>query len=126
MKKTATFLAIFLIILQVTNSCANRSHKNDPIIIKKFTKVIPNSRNGGPNYSYRTTRNLSQKARLNNLENGFDSIFIRMWYQYKDTVKVFDFHNTNGKWLGQLHIMKISGTIDSVKILNSIVEKKNS
>ena len=82
MKKRYAFLVGLLFLLQLVNSCNNNSDK--PAISQsvdskqEFSKIIPKDNSGKLNFSYRMTKDYTRQTRLNIIENGFDSIFIRL------------------------------------------------
>ncbi len=78
------FLIITLISLSHFCSCNNNSKKvngkNPETKEQKFRRDIPKYKNGVLlNFYFKED---IHKANLQNLENGFDSICIRLWYMY--------------------------------------------
>ncbi len=128
--KTIGKLSFILLIL---NSCCNNSKKtintinhNDTINKYEFVKVLPRSREGKLRYSYELTQELTNKVELKFIENGFDSIYIRLWYiyNYGPTYQVIDFRKTEGKWFAEFCSLKHTKINDSIIIKKMDNEKK--
>ena len=87
-----------------------------PAIIKKpfkqeIVKIIPKNKYGGEYYPYKVIQNDTKRVGLNFLDNGYDSMFIRLWYVYNSTMQVTDLKISNGNWSGEVHNMNL-GFID--------------
>ena len=120
-----TFFARLVFLLLLINSCNNSDKSaNSPNVDGKegFIKIIPNSRNGLPSFAYKETRGYSRQAGLHLIENGFDSLFIRIWY-LNDTIQVLDFKNEHGVWTGVLHKLMTEQNNDSIRIIKTTSEK---
>lgn len=115
-------LTLFLLITSCNNDCGKPglSHNSNA---QEFAKIIPKPRNGGINYSYKMIQEYTKQAKLDTIENGFDSLFIRVWYHSSDTVRVLDLKNKDGGWKGKIHKIISNETRDSIKVLDIMSEE---
>ena len=51
-------------------------------------------------------KSYTEQARLAVIENGFDSMFIRLWYVFDFNLRVVELKKQTGIWSGQLHTLK--------------------
>ena len=67
---------------------------------KDFKKEIPKGKDGQNVYSYKWMKILTEKSKIKNLEEGIDSMCIRLWFSgsFRDTVKVIELKNENHIW----------------------------
>lgn len=101
-------LVIVVCIIELAASCSDKAEGNNFNKKKEFTDTItrdiPLDKKGRPSSYYRNKSNVENKLGLNTLENGFDSIQIRLWYGYafKDSSQLVVLENSNGKWEAKL------------------------
>jgi len=67
---------------------------------KDFKKEIPKNKRGENVYSYTWMKIVTDKSKIENLENGIDSLCIRFWFSgsFGDTVKVIELKNKDHNW----------------------------
>src|SRR5437762_516793 len=71
-----------------------------------FKKEIPCYASGKKDIFYTAIRKFEKIANLDTLENGFDSLQIRIWYNYAKTrsgKKIFSIKRQNKNWTGTLY-----------------------
>lgn len=118
---------IFLLYLNFCISCENKTGTGSMLSIEKtrtdtVIKDIPLKRNGKLPAYYLNKPNVERQLGLNTLENGFDSIQIRIWYGYAfiDTSQLVILKNNNQEWVAELITFKYhtDNSIDSVKAID--------
>ena len=82
---------------------ATTSHESDT-----FKKDIPLDKRGRPKLFYESIRAAEEKMGLTLIEDGFDSLQVRIWYAYafKDKAQVVIFKRTDRKWIAELITFK--------------------
>lgn len=106
MKIRLQILSIFIMLSFVLFSCKdqvknyNIVNSKNRILSDSIIKDIPLNTNGSPVLSYLHKEYIANKLSLEKLENGFDSMQIRIWYGYafEDTGQLVIFTNENNKW----------------------------
>lgn len=104
-KKGLFTLPIFLIFFFGCNNPKYIKSKRDEI--KNFEKEIPTDKRGDYFPSYYLTKEYTKKAGLRSLENGFDSICIRLWYIYGvgSSWQVVEIKKSSKEWLGEFILL---------------------
>jgi len=104
-KKGLFTLAIFLIFFFACNNPKNFKNKRDEI--QNFKKEIPTDKRGDYFPSYYLIKKYTKKAELRNLENGFDSICIRLWYIYGigSSWQVVEIKKNSKEWLSEFILL---------------------
>jgi hypothetical protein len=89
-----------------------------------FTLDIPKNNKGNTDFFYRLLGNRRKFLHLDSLEHGFDSIQIRIWFNYSlaRTKHLFVFKFTNDSWSGMLFEMQLE--YDSRADFEKLVSKK--
>ncbi|MES2387718.1 MAG: hypothetical protein V4543_06930 [Bacteroidota bacterium] len=92
-----------------------------PRIIKK---EIPLYTDGVPDNFYRITHNQARQMKLDSLENGFDSVQIRVWYEDPLSIsrQLLVMQRSAGEWSAKSYKMTVL-TQDSVEMLTDFVKK---
>lgn len=112
---------------QVKN-CSIMDSKNR-ILSDSIIKDIPLNTKGNPVLSYLHKEYIANKLSLEKLENGFDSMQIRIWYGYafKDTGQLVLFKNENNKWTSELLTLsfKVNENKDSVWSIGKTLSRRN-
>lgn len=102
MKKGFAIL-IYLFFL----SCSDKSNRTtispNSEDKKDFIKIIPKTQDGKLCYAYEITKRATEKSVLTTIENGFDSIFIRLWYIHRFEIEVLEFKKEAGFWNAEFH-----------------------
>jgi hypothetical protein len=73
MKNLSIFKTMFLVCL---GFCSTQAKDNQT----QFTKEIPANKNGQPSISYNIAQLKAKQLNLESLENGYNSLQIRLWY----------------------------------------------
>jgi hypothetical protein len=105
-------MKLFLIILSV--SIIQLSFAQDK---SNFIKDIPHYKSGIPSIYYSSVRKTEKIIKLDTIENGFDSLQIRIWYHYpkfEPAKKILILKNKNKIWTASLY----DYDKDSIIILN--------
>ena len=101
-------LVIAVCIMELVVSCNGQTESNEFKENRKLAdtvvKDIPLNKKGRPSSYYQNKSNVENKLGLKSLENGFDSLQIRLWYGYafKDSSQLVVLRNSNGKWTSEL------------------------
>jgi len=122
-KQKISFLISLILLFLLVNSCNNpdkQVNSTNEKTNQDFIKIIPKPRNGLINPFYERAKEYSIKAGLNIIEDGFDSIFIRIWYPNIDTIRVLDFKKKYSIWAGELNVIVYDQRGDSTRIINKI------
>ena len=112
-------MIIFLTILVFFFSCTDRSKNAENLKPKasqqEVIKDIPVSENGKLAYSYTLTKEYIQKANLEVIEKGFDSICIRLWYCYGfGPWQIVEIKKDNKEWLAEFILLtEVRNKVDS-------------
>lgn len=104
------FFTIFELLLACKHQNRYGSITNDKhSIADTLVKDIPLDKKGRPRSYYRNKGGVENKLGLQSLENGFDSLQIRIWYGYafNDTSQLAIFKNSNGNWKGDFFYVEI-------------------
>jgi len=101
---TLATMSIFIPSCSNNNSIINQRNSVD----YKVAKDIPKYKNSYPFY-YQISNHRINQLKLDNLELGYDSLQIRIWYNYSrsDIGKVIIFKNLKGNWLGEIYNLKL-------------------
>lgn len=132
MKKTFRNLALLICTngIFICYGCSNITRQN---IDKKtmedtLVKDIPLDKKGIPRAYYRNKPTVESLLGLNSLENGFDSLQIRIWYGYgtNDTAQLVVFKKINTIWSGDfytfIYILNEKG--DSILSIDKKIQHK--
>lgn len=101
---------IFILFLIVFLSCKGREKHNYEILsICNVEKVIPINKTGSQNSWYKYTKQKSEQLKLDNLECGYDSIQIRIWFNYSLAIEnhLVVIKKSRLGWKGELIKMKV-------------------
>jgi hypothetical protein len=89
-----------------------------------FKNEIPTYKDGGVDLFYKVKKQKEQQLKLDSLESGFDSLQIRIWYDYallinRDLIVI---KRTNGKWSADHYEMVVEW--DDLKNIETIKTNK--
>jgi len=105
------------VYLELITPCKAQPPVND------FRREIPTMVNGEPDLFYALSQQKAQQLKLGSLENGFEDIQIRIWYDFaaSDKRTLLILKNTKGLWHGTFYEMYVAwnSTDLSEKIRNS-------
>ncbi|MBO9204666.1 MULTISPECIES: hypothetical protein [Niastella] len=124
-KSMSVFGFLFIVIWGSLLACNNQNRdsgvKKDNPTADTVVKDIPLDEKGLSPSWYRNKPDVEKKMGLATLENGFDSLQIRLWYGYAfhDTSQLVILTNTKGIWQGdfynfQYHLNKKGDSIESI------------
>lgn len=87
-------------LIWLISSCNSQTNTNQPLTIKKD---IPLNKRGKPYSYYNNKSKVEEKIGIYTLENGFDSIQIRIWYGYafNDSAQLVILKNSKSIWSGE-------------------------
>jgi len=99
-----TILIISNLLLLSFWSCKGQNRS-----VNTFEKEIPTWGNGEQGLFYKLTRQKSIQLKLDDLETGFDSLQIRVWYDYSliDLRELIELKYQNSKWSGYHYTMEV-------------------
>jgi hypothetical protein len=85
--------------------------------------IIPEWTKNDSNIYFKSIQSKVKQLGLDSLENGFDSLQIRIWYDYSilPQRKLLIIKNLDSKWIGSLYTMLVP--IDSINEENTILNK---
>lgn len=89
-----------------------------------FKKEIPTYKNGGVDLFYELKKQKEKQLKLDSLESGFDSLQIRIWYDYALLInrELIIIQRTKGKWTADRYEMVVDW--DSFKNTETIKTNK--
>ena len=121
MKKIIVLLIGLSCLILFFSLCNNKSDnaaiKKDKLTKQEFIKIVPKLKNGKPYYFCKMAKSYTEQARLAVIENGFDSMFIRLWYVFDFNLRVVELKKQTGIWSGQLHTLK-EGDMAMYELIN--------
>jgi hypothetical protein len=134
--KRNRFLCLIIVAISATNFCLCKEQGPSSLApqdkVDTVVKDIPLDKNGKVVASYKYKNEIVSKLKIDTLENGFDSIQIRIWYGYafKDTAQLVIVKNRNDKWSADLYTLlpsfnKNRNAIESINSLVLIKEPKS-
>ncbi len=132
MKRKLYRLSAIFIFFETLISCNAQPHYNHKYSTERnqtfdtvIKKDIPLDKKGSPRSYYRNKKAVEEKLGIATLENGFDSLQIRIWYGYafNDSSQLIILKNVTGKWSGELfsliYMMNQEG--DSIESINKVI-----
>lgn len=101
-------IVIFPFILSLCSAC-NGQYRAETRIVDSISRDIPLDKQGFPIKSYLFKNKIVNQVNLELLENGFDSLQIRIWHSspYIDSVYLLVVKNINGEWFASISNYKI-------------------
>ncbi len=91
-----------------------------------IVKDLPLNKNGNPLSFYKNKEGIENKLGLKTLENGYDSLQMRLWYYYTvtDTSQLIIFKKTDDVWTGEIiyFIENFYQKNDSANIKKNVIE----
>ena len=125
MKRLHFFLPMLVTVFITVNSCLDSHPKKiaPETVRMAVIKKIPKDRYGRNYPYYNMVQEFTNDASLNSLNDGFDSLFLRIWYAYRSTLQVIDLKKDVTKWEGEYHSMEIDLINDTFHALNIKTEQ---
>jgi hypothetical protein len=132
-KSISVLRILFFAILGLLLACKQQNRyssttKNKYPTADTLKKDIPLDKKGRPRSYYRNKGGVENKLGLNTLENGFDSLQIRIWYGYafNDSSQLVILKKTNGSWKGDFFTLKynLNNRRDSIESISKQVMSK--
>lgn len=124
-------LCVFMLLISCVTNDGERAKQDVKMNVVSDTVVkdIPTDGKGKPRSFYRNKEIVEKKVGLRTLENGYDSIQIRIWYGYafNDTSQLIQFKKTQGAWFGDFFTLKYNFNVkgDSVMSIDkSIISRE--
>ena len=112
------------------NAQAGNTHTKE--LADTVMRDIPLDKKGKPTLSYLSKVQIAAQLKLDTLENGFDSLQIRIWYGYArtDSGQLVIIKNINNKWTAELftllyHLNENGNTLKSIS-KNVVLREPNS
>ena len=99
----------------------------DTIIKPGFPRDISINYPGDNNYSFKLSQNIIKKAGLANIANGYDSIFIRLFYFYSfdSRVQIIEINKNDSMWFGTYKLIYFQlEKMDSILSIQGLSIKK--
>ena len=120
MKRLLFFLPILVTVFITVNSCLDSPKKKlaPETVGQRVIKKIPKDRYGRNYPYYNMAQEYTKDVGLNPLNDGFDSIFLRIWYPYRSNVQVIDIKKIVEKWDAEYHSMEIDLINDKLHAVN--------
>lgn len=95
-------LIISIFLFHLLSSCLN-NNKNFEKSDRSVVKDIPLD-DKGENFFYSLFKKASTELNLADIDNGFDSLMLRIWYPERVQQYMVEIANTNGKWNAKLYV----------------------
>ena len=111
------YFTIIILLAAFLTSCFGQT-SNDTL---KFKKEIPTWKNGEPDLFYKLTQQKVKQLTLDTLQSGFDSLQVRIWYDYSlvNLRKLLIIKRTNSVWTATTYTMTVdwdaSNSTETVK-----------
>ena len=110
MQRLITILFCFLLFSchgQEKSSISKTSSQADTTTL--FKKEIPTYKNGEVDLFYQLKKQKEKQLKLDSLESGFDSLEIRIWYDYALLInrELIVIKRANGKWSAEKYEMVV-------------------
>lgn len=114
---------ITLILIGIILFSCSETVKNDTA---PFNKEISTWKDGRPNLAYQLTQQKREQLNLINLEDGFDSLQIRIWCKHTlvDIGDVYIFKYKNSKWEGFHYFIRVDW--DNENLTENVIESKKT
>ena len=106
-------LYFIITVILLSLSCCKNSKNDDHANTgsrkenKDFIREIPQDEKGD-SFFYTIFKDASAKLKLQDIDNGFDSLMLRIWYPERVQQYMVQIANTSGKWEAELYIYEES------------------
>lgn len=102
--------------------CSCQDKKNVRLDTDTLIRELPKEKNGDIAFEYKTKDTLEKRIGLPDLSNGYDSVFIRLYYSYSSSnisqlVEIF-YDKKNEEWQSRIHTLKFEYSINGDSLLN--------
>lgn len=115
MLKRLSFIVAFILLLMVSRVTGES--------VDTVKKEIPHDRRGRPDYAYRADHQKAGQLGLYPLESGFDSLEIRIWFDYSLAIdqQLIVLTRKDGQWKGRFITMVVKQNLreDSELVIQS-------
>lgn len=113
-------MKIIIPIILIISGCYGQSRQ----VKSEINKEIPIWNDGEVDLFYKLTKQKGEQLKLKDLEEGFDSLQIRIWFDYSliDFRELYIFNYQETKWEGAYYFMRTDW--DSSKLTERITESK--
>jgi hypothetical protein len=105
-------ISICLMLIYIFNSCSSQSQSQvaDKLAAGSVTKDIPKDIKGNPKGFYQKKKEIEKMIGLDPLENGFDSMQIRIWYgvALKDKLQLLIMKKSDSKWSAKFYSLELN------------------
>jgi hypothetical protein len=121
MKNLFTFIVLAIGILFINNSCTYTTKQDSQPEPGKqeMVRIIPKNEYDKESFPSKMIKRDIKKTGLLSLDNGYDSMFIRLWYTYSATKQVVELRKTLGKWNAAFHSMELGVVDNEISITNT-------
>jgi hypothetical protein len=110
-------------------SCKDRTHTNMPVTFvdttKSFKKEIPKYQSGEADIFYKLAKTKGKQLGLDSLENGFDNLQIRVWYDFSfvSDRKLVSIKNSDTNWTATIYALQVDWDGRTETILSKTVKQ---
>jgi hypothetical protein len=111
-------------------SCKGQTHSsNSPIVFvdttKPFKKEIPTYKNGSVDLFYELAKTKRKQLGLDSLENGFDNLQIRVWYDFAlvRERKLVVIINRDTTWAATVYLLQVDWDGETETILSKKIKQ---
>jgi len=118
---------MLLLILAFSFSCETKRAVDTSLQGKNIKTEIPLTKKGQPDFFYRLSKYQASKLQLDSLEIGYDSLQIRIWYNYGllDIQNVAIIKRNNGQWKAELLTLNFDENDSSLMRMPILKERIN-
>jgi hypothetical protein len=111
MRNRLIYVSKIPILILLIVSCKCNSNKQTQTVKEdqkqSFEKIIPKGKSGRVSYEYILQQRLTKEAGLKIIENGVDSLNIRIWYVYNlGFFQLADFKYEYKSWTGTFYTIR--------------------
>lgn len=124
MKKLAVFFIPFILLYACNGQDRIGAKVSKTDTTKVFNREIPTGKDGTVDLFYNLKKQKASQLKLDSLESGFDSLQIRISYDYSLVTKrdLVVIKMTNAKWEGKLYEMTVDW--DAFTLTEKVISKK--
>lgn len=131
MKCSISFYIILLFLLQVIYSCNGQETKSQNNVDNAYDSIIkdiPKNPNGKESNVYKFIMQMANKLNIEKLDNGFDSIQIRIWcsYSFKDTSQMLVLKKVNNNWVSNIYTIFFKSDTSQFETIDTLISKQSN
>src|SRR5436190_9878753 len=118
-----------IIIILLFASCKGKTHSRSPLVFvdttKPFKKEIPIFQDGGINIFYELAKTKQNQLGLDSIENGFDNLQVRVWYDFAlvKERKLVVITNKDTKWTATVYDLEVDWNGQTETILSKKIKQ---